>query len=129
MPTHAEANGGVGGAAKLVAEHASSIAKLEVELALMEVKKKVVALGIGIGALVGAGVLSLFLVGFLWATVAAAFATFLPWWLSLLIVTGIIALAIGGLVLLGVGALKKGSPPVPEQAITEAKMTTAALKS
>jgi hypothetical protein len=129
MPTHADSNGGVGGAAKLVAEHASSIARLEVELAVMELKKKVVALGIGIGALVGAAVLSLFMIGFLWATVAAAFATFLPWWLSLLIVTGILAVIIGGLALLGLGALKKGSPPVPEQAITEAKMTTAALKS
>ena len=129
MPIPAETNGGLGSAAKHVAEHASSIARLEVELALMEVKKKVVALGVGIGALLGAAIFSLFMLGFLFATIAAAFATFLPWWLALLIVTGILALSTGGLALIGLGALKKGSPPVPEQAIKEAKMTSAALKS
>jgi Putative Actinobacterial Holin-X, holin superfamily III len=133
MPTHAEtghtANGGLGGAAKQVAEHASSIARLEVELALLEVKQKVVALGVGIGALLGAALFAVFMVGFAFATIAAAFATFLAWWAALLVVTGILALAVGGLGLLGLGALKKGSPPVPEQAIKEAKMTSAALKS
>ena len=132
MPTHADptsTNGGLGGAAKQVAEHASSIARLELELALMEVKKKVFALGVGIGALLGAAIFSVFMLGFLFATIAAAFATFLPWWLALPIVTGILALSTGGLALIGLGALKKGSPPVPEQAIKEAKMTSAALKS
>ena len=42
-------NGGVGAAAKTVAEHASAIAKLELELAGLELKKKVAALGVGIG--------------------------------------------------------------------------------
>ena len=32
------ANGGVGGAAKSVAEHASAIARLEIELAVLELK-------------------------------------------------------------------------------------------
>jgi hypothetical protein len=128
MPTHAErkgsaeTNGGLGGAAKQVAEHASS-------LAMLEIKQKVVALGVGIGALVAAAVFGLFMLGFALATIAAAFATFLPWWLALLIVTGILAVSAGGLGLLGLGALKKGSPPVPEQAIKEARMTSAALKS
>ncbi|HVW89125.1 MAG TPA: phage holin family protein [Gaiellaceae bacterium] len=135
MPTRADSNGGadsdggLGGAAKQVAEHASSIARLEVELALLEVKHKVVALGVGIGALLGAALVALFMLGFAFATIAAAFATFLPWWLALLIVTGILAVSAGGLGLLGLGALKKGSPPVPEQAIREARMTSAALKS
>lgn len=133
MPTRAETdgtkNGGLGDAAKQVADHASSIAKLEIELALMEIKTKVVALGVGIGALLGAAIFSLFMVGFALATIAAAFATFLPWWLALLVVTGILALATGGLAMIGLGALKKGSPPVPEQAIKEAKMTSAAIKS
>ena len=31
--------------------------------------------------------------------------------------------------LLGLRSIKKGSPPVPEQAIREAKLTTAAIKS
>ena len=116
-------------AARNVADHASSVAKLEIELALLELKKKVVALGLGIGLGVGAALFSLFMLGFAFATVAAAFATFLPWWLALLIVTGILALLAGLLGVLALGAIKKVSPPVPEQAIREAKLTSAAIKS
>ena len=121
-------NGGFGGAAKSVAEHASAIARLEVELAALEVKKKVTALGVGIGLGVGAAILALFGLAFVFATIAAALATFLSTWLALLIVTlGLFALA-GLLGVLAHRKIKKGTPPVPEQAIREAKLTTKALK-
>jgi 4-amino-4-deoxy-L-arabinose transferase-like glycosyltransferase len=124
----AQANGGVGGAAKSVAEHASAIARLEIELAVLELKKKVVALGIGIAMGVGAAILGLFGLAFVFATVAAALATFLSTWLALLIVTlGLFAVA-GLLGILARGKIKKGTPPVPEQAIREAKLTSEALK-
>ena len=73
--------------AKQVAERASSIARLEVELASMEVKKKLALLGAGIGLLAAAAAVLLYGIGFLFATIAAGLATFLPFWLSLLIVT------------------------------------------
>ena len=47
---------GVGGAAKQVAEHVSSLAKLELELAVLELKRKLGSLGVGVGLGVGAGV-------------------------------------------------------------------------
>jgi hypothetical protein len=121
-------NGGVGGAAKSVAEHASAIARLEIELAAFELKKKVTSLAVGIGLGVGAALFVLFGLGFVFATIAAALATFLATWLALLIVTlGLFALA-GVLGVLAIGKIKKGTPPVPEQAIREAKLTTEALK-
>jgi 4-amino-4-deoxy-L-arabinose transferase-like glycosyltransferase len=121
-------NGGVGGAAKSVAEHASTIARLEIELAVLELKKKATALAVGIGMGLGAAIFGLFGLGFVFATIAAALATFLSTWLALLIVTlGLFALA-GLLGVLALGAIKKGTPPVPEQAIREAKLTTQALK-
>jgi hypothetical protein len=123
-----QANGGVGGAAKSVAEHASAIARLEIELATLELKKKVTALAFGIGMAVGAAIFGLFGLGFGFATIAAALATFLSTWLALLIVTlGLFALA-GLLGVLALGKIRKGTPPVPEQAIREAKLTTEALK-
>ena len=128
MPTHAGERG-LGAAAKAVSERVSSIVRLEIQLAVSELKRKVVALGLGIGLLVGAGLFLLFMLGFAFATVAAAFATFLSTWLALLIVTGIL-LAIAGLLgFLGVTSLAKGTPPVPEQAIHEAKLTAEALKN
>jgi hypothetical protein len=122
-------NGGLGGATKAVAEHASAIVRLELELAGLELKAKVTAIGVGIGLLVGAAVFALFMLGWLFATLTAALETFLPTWLSLLIVT----LFLGGLAavlgLVGINRVKKGTPPVPEQAIREAKLTTEAIKS
>jgi len=130
MPTHGtEQNGGVGAAAKDVAEHASSIARLELELAALELKKKVVSLGLGIGLGIGAALFGLFMLGFAFATVAAALATFLSTWLALLIVTAGLALLSGLLGMLALGRIRKGTPPVPEQAIREAKLTQAAIKS
>jgi putative superfamily III holin-X len=129
MPTHAtEQNSGLGAVTKDVAEHASSLFRLELELATIELKKKVVNLGLGIGFGIGAAIFVLFGLGFLFATIAAALATFLSTWLALLIVTlGLFGLA----ALVGLVAytkIKKGTPPVPEQAIREAKLTTEALK-
>jgi hypothetical protein len=128
MPTPVE-NGGVGGAAKVVAEHASSIAKLELELATLELKKKAMSFGLGIALAVGAALFGLFMLGFAFATLAAALATFFSTWLALLIVTLFLGVLAGLLGLLALGRIKKGSPPVPEQAIREAKLTSEALKT
>jgi hypothetical protein len=128
MPTHAGERG-LGAAARAVSERVSSIVRLEIQLAVSELKRKVVALGLGIGLLLGAGIFLLFMLGFAFATVAAALATVVSTWLALLIVTGIL-LAIAGLLgFLGVTSLAKGTPPVPEQAIAEAKLTTEALRN
>jgi Putative Actinobacterial Holin-X, holin superfamily III len=124
-----ESNGGVGAAAKNVAEHASSLARLEVQLALLEVKKKVAALGIGIGLLVGAALFGLFLLAFVLATMTAALAIVLPVWAALLIMTALVGGAAGMLAMIGLGSIKKGSPPVPEKAIHEAKLTTEAIRA
>jgi Putative Actinobacterial Holin-X, holin superfamily III len=116
-------------AAERVAEHARRFVKLELELAALELKRKFAALGVGIGMVVGGAVFGLFALGFALATAAAALATVLATWLSLLIVAGVLFLLAGALVALGVGRLKKGTPPVPELALHEAKVTKEALKN
>jgi uncharacterized membrane protein YqjE len=120
---------GLGASAKGVAEHASTLVRLELELAALELKRKVSALGIGIGLAAGAALFLVFGLAFALATIAAGIATALPWWASLLIVTAGLFLAVAILGLLAMASIKKGTPPVPEQAITEAKLTTEALKS
>ena len=126
--TEAKPNG-VGAAAKQVAEHASALARLELELAAAELKRKVIALGLGIGLGIGALVFLLFAIGFGLAAAAAAIATALSTWLALLIVAGGLLLGVGLLGMLALASIRKGTPPVPQQAIQEAKLTTEALKN
>jgi hypothetical protein len=129
MPNRADERPGLGGAARLVADRARSIVRLELQLAATEVKHKLAALGIGIGLLVGAAIVGVFALGFLFATVAAAIATAVSTWLALLIVTGGLFLFAGVLALVGRTLIKKGVPPVPEHALEEMKRTAEALKN
>lgn len=131
MPTPATdtENQTLGGAVKEVAEHASTLARLEIELATLELKKKVAAIGVGLGLLAGAVAIGLYGIGFLFATITAGLATFLPVWLSLLIVTLVLLATAGLLAFFGIRSVDRGTPPVPKQAIDEAKLTKEALKS
>ena len=91
MPTReTEANAGVGPAAKQVAEHASSLARLELELAALELKKKAQTFGTGIGLGAGGALFAVFTLGFAFATIAAGLATAVSSWRALLITTGIL---------------------------------------
>ncbi len=119
---------GLGAAARAVSERVSSIVRLEIELAASELRRKVVALGLGIGLLLGAGIFLVFMLGFAFATVAAALATVVSTWLALLIVTGILLVLAAVLGFVGITLVSKGTPPVPRQAIEEAKLTTEALR-
>ena len=119
---------GLGAAVKQVTEHASAIARLEMELASLELKRKVASLGMGIGLSIAAAVFALFALGFGFATVAAVLMIFLDAWLALLLVFGGLLLVAAILGLIGMNMIKRGTPPVPEQAIEEAKRTQAAIK-
>jgi Putative Actinobacterial Holin-X, holin superfamily III len=122
-------DGSLGAAAKGIAEHASALARLELELARFEIKKSITALGLG-AALAGAALLvALYALGFGFATIAAGLATFLDWWLALLIVTIFLVLVVAVLGLLANRSFKRGGAPVPTQAIAEAKQTAEVLKS
>ena len=120
---------GLGAAVKEVAERTSAIVRLELELAAMELKRKVASLGVGIGLLLGAALFLVFMLAFVFATIAAALATTMPTWAALLVTTGILLMLTGVLAVFGIAKVKKGTPPLPEQAIQEAKLTTEVLKS
>ena len=118
-----------GGAAKVVADKARSIVQLELALAAAELKKKLIALGVGIGLLVAAALFGVLAVAFALATIAAALATVFSTWLALLIVTGGLLLLVGAFAVVGIRLVSKGTPPVPVQAIAEAKLTTEVLRN
>jgi hypothetical protein len=129
MSTRADERRGLGAAAKLVSERASALVRLELQLAAAELKQKIGALRVGIALLVGAGLLAVFAIGFGLATIAAGLATVVATWLALLIVTGGLVVLVTTLALFGRSQIQKGTPPVPEAAIEEAKLTTEALKN
>jgi hypothetical protein len=121
--------GGLGGTAKRIADRARTIVRLELELARLEVQRKLAAIAVGAGLALAAAVLLLFALGFALAGAAVGLDRVLPLWASLLIVAGgivLLACVLGGI---GVAMLKKGTPPVPEQALEEARLTTEALRN
>jgi hypothetical protein len=118
---------GVGYAAKEFVERMRSIVRLEIELALLEIKAKLTRIGVGVGLAAGAAVVAVFALGFLFAAIAAAIALALPWWASLLIVSAVLFGVTALLAILGVKSIKAGTPPMPEEAIEEAKLTTEAI--
>ena len=120
---------GLSGATKRVADHARSIVQLEIQLAATELKRKVAALAIGIGLGAGAALFGLLAILFGLAAATAGIATALPVWLSLLVMFGGLLLLAGMLGAVGAALLRKGSKPVPENAIAEAQITTEALRN
>ena len=122
-----ESEQSLGAAARQVAEHGSALVRLELELATLELRRKVAPLAIGIGLGLVAALVVLYALGFALAGGAAALATVLSTWAALLVVAGgllVLAVLLG---LFAAVALKRGGPPVPEQAIEEAKITQETL--
>jgi len=129
MPIRAGERPGLGAAAKLVADHGRAIVKLELALAAAELKKKVAALRLGIGLLAGAALFGLFALAFALAAVAAGLATTVSVWIALLIVMGGLILLAAVLAMIGISAVRRATPPLPEQALEEARLTSEALKN
>jgi protein-S-isoprenylcysteine O-methyltransferase Ste14 len=127
MHTQGSEDASLGQSAKQIAEHASALARLELKLATLEMSRKAKAMALGIGLALGALLLLLYALGFGLAAIAAAIP--LSTWASLLIVTGVLLLIIGILAFFAIAAFKQGAPPVPNQAIEEAKLTTEAIKA
>jgi hypothetical protein len=125
MPT---LGNGVGAIAHKVAEHASALVRLETELATLELRRKAASVGTGAALVAAAGIVGLFTCGFMLAALAAALGTFLPSWLALLFVALGLLMATATLGAVGVSRLRRGVPPVPEQAVEEAKLTAEALR-
>jgi hypothetical protein len=119
---------GLSDATKRVADHARSLVQLELRLAATEIKRKVIALGAGIGLALGAAMFGALGLVFGLAAATAALALVLPVWAALLVMFGGLLLVSGLLAGFGIGLLRKGAPPVPEQAIEEAQMTRETLQ-
>ncbi|WP_291040850.1 phage holin family protein [Herbiconiux sp.] len=95
--------------------------KDEIENLKRELTARLAKLGIGIGLFVAAALFAFFALATLIAAAVLGIATALPAWLAALIVAGGLLILTAILVLVGVSSLKKGLPPVPEDAISSIK--------
>lgn len=107
----------------------SELVRRELDLAKAELTEKVQQLGTGIGLAAVGAVLLLVALGALTATAIIALATTLATWLAALIVTVVVAVA-GAIVLrVGIRVLRRGAPPVPDQAVESVKEDIAWVKT
>lgn len=114
-----------------VSENASTLVREEIELAKAEVSAKVSKLGRGAGVGIAAGTfaflaLILILHGIAWLLGEELFDGNI--WAGYFVTAGIFLLIAALAGFIAYRALKAGSPPVPEQAIEEAKLTKEMLE-
>ncbi len=106
----------------------SSLVRNELWLARAEMQAKGKRFGLGAGMAGAAGVIALFATGVLIAAAVLALALVLPAWAAALVVGVALLLFAGGLALLGRGQVRRGSPPVPREAIESVRSDIAAVR-
>jgi uncharacterized membrane protein YqjE len=102
-------------------EQISRLVRDELALAKAELAEKGKHAGIGVGLFGGSGVLAMYGVGVLIATLIIVFDLFLPLWLAALIITVALFLIAGILGLIGKSQVTKAVPPEPKAAMASVK--------
>ena len=133
LPPDDNANKSLGEIVAEVSEKASQLVREEIELAKAEVKDKVSKLTKGAVVGVAAGVFVVFGVTVFFHGLAWFLNDVFNWednnWAGFAVVTGLLFLLAVLAALLALRLFKKGSPPMPELAIQEAKATRAELEA
>lgn len=104
-----------------LSDQVQALVKGEIELAKVKAANMAKRSGAGIALLVVAGVLALYMLGFLLGAGADAFALVVPMWAAKLIVAGILLVLLAIFALVGKASLKKGlsDKPDPQAGIKE----------
>lgn len=106
----------------------STLVRDEIRLAQAEMTEKGKRAGIGVGLFGGAGLVALYGVAALLATVVLALALVMPAWLAALIVTVVLFAVAGVLAVQGRSNVSKATPAKPEEAIAGLKEDVATVK-
>jgi uncharacterized membrane protein YqjE len=102
-------------------EQITRLVRDEIALAKAELTEKGKHAGVGVGLFGGGGVLAMYGVGAMVATLIIVFDLFLPLWLAALIVTVVLFVVAGILALLGKSQITKAVPPEPSEAVASVK--------
>jgi hypothetical protein len=114
---------------KTLLHDASELVRRELDLAKAELAEKGRRLAVGIGLLAVGAVLMLAVLGTLIATAVLALATVMDAWLAALVVTLVLAVLGAVILLFGTRALRRGTPPVPDETVDSVKEDIAWLKT
>ncbi|MDT5030620.1 MAG: hypothetical protein QOC94_791 [Actinoplanes sp.] len=102
-------------------EQITRLVRDEIALAKAELTEKGKHAGVGVGLFGGGGVLAMYGVGAMVATLIIVLDLFLPLWLAALIVTVALFAIAGVLALLGKWQITKAVPPEPTEAVASVK--------
>lgn len=125
-PAPAEAS--VGQLVSEVTQQIPDLVRAEIRLAQAEVAQKGKQAGLGLGMFGAAGLLSLYGLGALVATIVAALSLVLPVWGAALLVTVLIFAAAGVAAFVGKNKVAEATPPKPERAMEGLKADVATVK-
>lgn len=109
-------------------EKSTQLIRAELRLAQAEMTAKAKHAGIGAGLFGGAGLVALYGVGALIATVILALSLVMDPWLAALIVTVVLFAVAGVAALLGKKQVSEATPPKPEQTIANVQQDVQAVK-
>jgi uncharacterized membrane protein YqjE len=109
-------------------EQITRLVRDEIALAKMELMERAKHAGIGVGLFGGGGVLAVYGVGALTATLIIVLDLFLPLWLAALIVTVALFAVAGILALLGRRQVSRAVPAEPREAVASVKADVDELK-
>lgn len=128
QPTSVGAEASLGTLVKQLSEQSTRLIRDELRLAQAEMTEKAKHAGAGAGLAAAGGVVALFGVGALIATIILLLSLVLPAWLAALIVTVVLFVVAGVLALIGRKQLKQATPVAPERSVTSVKSDIAEIK-
>ncbi len=109
-------------------QQSTELMRNELKLAQAEMTEKAKKAGIGAGLFGGAGVVALYGLGALIATLIIVLDLFLPLWLAALIMTVVLFAIAGVVALLGKKQVSQATPAAPERTIDNVKQDVATVK-
>jgi uncharacterized membrane protein YqjE len=109
-------------------QQSTELIRNELRLAQVEMTEKAKHAGVGAGLFGGAGLVALYGVGALIATIILALALLMPAWLAALIVTVVLFAVAGVVAVLGKKQVSQATPAAPQHTIDSVKQDVDTIK-
>ncbi|HET6877844.1 MAG TPA: phage holin family protein [Jatrophihabitans sp.] len=119
----------IGELSSRLSEQMSRLVRDEIALAQAEAKQRAKQLGMGVGMFGTGGVFAFFAGACAVAGAVLGLTNVVPGWLAALIVAGVLFALAGIVALIGGRSVKKGSPPVPADAMQSVKADAEAVRN